>query len=127
MRYLLVLALLADPYRWLETPNARTAAWVKARDADARAALDRLPGRDELRSAIAAAAAAEVTLPPTRRGARLFFFRVDASFTRATLFVTEEGRTRLLADGDVVPSAWPSPDGASVAVCRGAATSDRCD
>jgi len=112
---------VADPYRWLEdADDPRVKEWSAAQDALARDHLDALPGRDRLRTRLAALLAAGSVGPPTWRGARAFFSRREPGQEHAALLVRDpDGRERTLVDpgaldptGATTLDAWsPSIEG----------------
>ncbi|HKE99596.1 MAG TPA: prolyl oligopeptidase family serine peptidase [Actinomycetes bacterium] len=91
---------VADPYRWLEDPDApRTRAWGQAQDALARGHLDALPGRGPLRERLRQLFAAGSVSAPSPRGGRAFLSRRSAEQEHAVLLVREaDGGERTLID-----------------------------
>jgi len=63
-----------DPYRWLEEKDSpETRAWVTEQMAFTMARLGEVPGRDEVKDAIARYARLDTRAVPTVRAGRLFF------------------------------------------------------
>jgi prolyl oligopeptidase len=117
---------LSDPYRWME--NDKDAEWLpflKGQNAHARALLDRIPGREQLRKRIEQLSGdTAITRVAIRLGGRLFFEQRPAGADNYKLFVRENGRDRVLIDPTLLSAAgthhsldwWePSPDGTHVA------------
>jgi prolyl oligopeptidase len=124
---------VADPYRWLEAPDApETRAWSASQDALARAWLDALPGRGRLRDRLQQLVAAGTVSVPVLRGGRAFLLRRRAEQEHAVLLVREaDGTERTLVDPSTLSAedtvtldGWvPSVEGRLVAYW----TSDRGD
>jgi prolyl oligopeptidase len=120
--------IIADPYRWMETPSAEFDAWTKAQDQATRAALAAIPGRLALRRHMDdIARAMTVVTAVTPVGHRIFFRRKDPDGDLAKLVVrdTDTGRDRVLLDPNIVHLGGraisidlfqPSQDGRYVAV-----------
>ena len=91
---------VADPYRWLEDPHdPRTKAWSAAQDELARAHLDALPGRDELRERLTELVQAGAVGVPVWRAGRAFFTRREPGQEHAVLYVrSPDGDERALVD-----------------------------
>ena len=119
---------VADPYRWLETEAASdptVADWVAAQNAVTDAYLATLPGRAMFRARLAALYAADLVLPPHKRGTLYFYTRMSGLQSQPRLLVREgvDGPERVLidpntwsADGATALAEWsPSADGAYVA------------
>lgn len=69
-----------DPYRWMERGGAEFDAWAKAESETARAALDALPGRDQLKARIVALEQPSGTISGLQvRGDRWLYRHADAS------------------------------------------------
>lgn len=96
---------LADPYRWLEdVDHPEVQAWMRAQADYARALLDAIPGRAELRRRIDEldrAVAARV-IDVQRRPGRLFFQRRGAGDNQFKLYVRDAKGTRLLVDPEAI-------------------------
>ena len=116
---------VADPYRWLEDPNAvETKEWAEAQD---RLLAEQLEGRGDIprwRTRLDQLLRAGQVGPPTWRGGRAFRLLRRPEQEHAALLVTDpEGSERTLVDpGALDPSgtttldAWePSPDGSLLA------------
>jgi prolyl oligopeptidase len=81
---------IADPYRWLESPDApRAAAWVKAERRLTDSVLGRIPGRDAVRKRLDALSRFTRTEVPWREGGRLFFLRSGATDPQPVLCVSD--------------------------------------
>jgi prolyl oligopeptidase len=116
---------VADPYRWLEDPHSdETRAWSEAQDALCRNALDRLPGRDNVRRRVTELLGAGLVSTPAWRKGRAFFMRRDPGQEHAVLLVREpDDSERVLVDpmavdatGTTTLDAWqPSKEGTLVA------------
>ena len=96
---------LADPYRWLENvKDPEVERWMRAQADYARALLDAIPGRDELRRRIDeldGAVAARV-IDVQRRPGRLFFQRRAAGDSQFKLHVRDARGTRTLVDPEAI-------------------------
>lgn len=69
---------VADPYRWLEDPDAEeTAAWVHAQNAATAAFLADVPARDRIRSRLRQLHDYERSSRPVRRGGAVWFMHND--------------------------------------------------
>src|SRR5216684_4072238 len=68
---------ITDPYRWLEDQNSpRTRAWIEEQTAYARAYLDAIPGREQIRERVRELMAfKEVISEPWSVGDRYFFLK----------------------------------------------------
>jgi prolyl oligopeptidase len=120
--------VVADPYRWMETPSPELDQWARAQDAHTRAVLAAIPGRDALRRHMdEIAGKMTVVTDVTPVGHRIFFRRQDAGDDLAKLVVrdTETGRDRVLLDPNritehghhiSIDQFQPSQDGRYVAV-----------
>lgn len=100
---------VADPYRWLEDPDApETVAWVRAQNEVTFDYLHGLPERDALRQRLTELLDYERYSVPVSRGGRLFFLRNDGLQNQAPLYLQEslEDSPRLLLDPNLL-----SPDG----------------
>jgi prolyl oligopeptidase len=121
---------VTDPYRYLEDmKSTETAAWIKAQADFARAALDRIPGREALLRRIAElgdAVPARVSSVQVNNGSYYYFKRL-AKENIGKLYVRDglAGKERLLVDPEAVKGARgqrfsidyfaPSPDNKYVA------------
>lgn len=89
---------VADPYRWLEDPDApETVAWVDAQNRLTRSLLDR-PQRAAIRSRLLELFDYPRVSAPERQGKRLFYSRNTGLQNQSVLFVKEDGRERVLID-----------------------------
>ncbi|MBL9149128.1 MAG: S9 family peptidase [Phycisphaerae bacterium] len=90
---------VADPYRWMEEYTPDTNAWIDAQEALARAYLDAIPGRDEIRSTLTKLWNFERFTAPTVAGKNFFYGRNDGLQNQSVLYVTsslrENGRVLL--------------------------------
>ncbi len=113
---------VADPYRWLEdTESNETALWIKAENEVTRSYLDKLPGREALRSRLTELWNYERFSAPIVRGERYFYTRNDGLQNQSVLFVAEglDAPRRVLLDpnglsedGTIALAGWvPSDDG----------------
>src|SRR6218665_159390 len=115
-----------DPYAWLERLDAaETQAWIAAQEVVTHADLRAVPGRDELRTAVARSARHARLSPPIPAGphGREFLWRADASDDKLK-FMLRRGQGAPL-ETVIDPNTWasdealvfavPSPDGALVA------------
>jgi prolyl oligopeptidase len=115
-----------DPYRWLEDASSdETEQWSGAQDELFEAASADAPGREALRSRIAALLGAGVVSAPSWRGDRQFFMRRTADQEHAVLLTVDpDGTERVLIDpmtidpsGTTTLDSWqPSKEGDLLAV-----------
>jgi prolyl oligopeptidase len=106
---------IADPYRWLEDQKSpETRAWIDAQAKFARAYLDPLPGRAEIRAKLAALMKVDVLSAPIARGGKYFFTRRLASEARASICMREalNGRDEVL----VAPESISSDQNVSISI-----------
>lgn len=67
---------VADPYRWLEDPNAtETEAWVEAQNKVTFSYLNQLPGRDQLNTRLTELWDYERYGIPFKQGDRYFYYK----------------------------------------------------
>ncbi len=113
-----------DPYRWLEdVGSAEVREWVRGQRAHTRAILDEYPSRPAVERRLAEALGCGMLGPSIPRGSRRFFTRRTGAMDQAALYVSEEGRERVLLDpaaltGDATGALdwyFPSEDGELVA------------
>src|ERR1700733_10747623 len=65
---------IQDPYRWLENKeSSATQAWVQAEDTQAKAFLDKYPGRQTLAKRLKALYDVDETSLPIFKGGKLFY------------------------------------------------------
>ena len=96
---------VADLYRWLEDANSKeTAEWVEAENKSTFAYLRGLPQRETLRKRLTELFNYERWSPPARRGNRFFFLRNDGLQNQDVLFVSENGKDRVLLDPNTLSS-----------------------
>ena len=99
---------VADPYRWLETPDApQTRAFIDAQNVITRQYLDS-PVREQIRARLEELIDYPRTGTPSRQGRRLLFEHNTGLQNQGVLFTKQEGddQARLLLD----PNTW-SVDG----------------
>ncbi len=97
---------IADPYRWLENgESAETKAWTAAQNATTRAYLDKIEGRDELRTEVSDLLHIGVVAPPavqtTKAGTKRYFHtKREGAQNQPTLYVRDKvnGPDRPLID-----------------------------
>ncbi len=127
--------LVADPYRWLEDPDApETQEWVAAQNAITFEHLSGLPERAPLRRRMEELWNFPRWTAPVRRGDRFFFTRNDGLQDQPVLYrvdgldgepVTLLDPNTLTADGTAALVAFsPSEDGALLAVSIAESGSD---
>src|SRR5579883_2048887 len=98
---------ITDPYRWLEDQNSpATRQWLEAQEKYARAYLDALPGRAQMRKDFDALLKIDSMSAPALRGGRYFFSRRLAAEDRASLCMREgyTGKDEVLVDPKAVTS-----------------------
>lgn len=118
---------VADPYRWLEDPDApETQAFVAAQTAFARAFLDTLPTQAHQRQRLAALwDYTRVIYPPEKRGGWVFFWQQDGLRDQPVLYRQPAAGgpaemvldpNRLSDDGTVAVTVWAfNQDGSRLA------------
>ena len=117
---------IVDPYRWLENAgSAETQSWVAGENQYTQSVLDRLPGREELRTRLTELMETGKLSAPQPEGKYYFFTRREGKQNQPVLFVRESvhGSDRVLvdvnklaADGTIALDWWtPSEDGKYVA------------
>lgn len=78
---------VADPYRWLEDPNApETAAWVEAQNQVTFGYLNHLPGRDRIKSRLTELWNYERYGIPFKQGNRYFYYKNDGLQNQSVLY-----------------------------------------
>jgi prolyl oligopeptidase len=114
-----------DPYRWLEdATQPEVKQWMHAEDAQARAYLSSLPGRDRLASRLRELLYVDAISAPYHFGGRYFYTRRHKDREKAIVYWKqgEHGQERVLIDpntlshdGSIALGMWlPSWDGARV-------------
>ena len=106
---------IADPYRWLENPEApATREFVQRQNAFAEPLLEALPQRPWIRSRLEALWNYERVGVPRKKGSDYFFLRNDGRQNQSVLYVADtlEATPRVLFD----PNA--TRDDATVALAR---------
>jgi prolyl oligopeptidase len=92
---------VADPYRWLENQHSpRTRAWIDNQTKYARAYLESIPGREEIRKRIREFLAVETYDSFHKAGNRYFFRKRLPNHEQPSIYMREgkEGKDRLLVD-----------------------------
>ncbi|MEW6071110.1 MAG: prolyl oligopeptidase family serine peptidase [Planctomycetota bacterium] len=92
---------VADPYRWLEDPDApRTREWIEHQNEYADSILHDIPGREELRELVTQLFEFESIGPPVEAGGRYFYSRRRPGQDLSVLYVREgrDGEERVLLD-----------------------------
>lgn len=92
---------VTDPYRWLEDQNSpRTRAWIEEQTRYARAYLDNLPGREEIRNRIRSFLAIETHDSILKAGDRYFFRKRLRDRQQPSIYMREgaKGEDQLLID-----------------------------
>src|SRR5690606_10820955 len=94
-----------DPYRWLEDGDSEeVAAWTAAQNAHTRTVLDRIAGRDALKSQVTELLQIGYVSPPairrTNSGLRYFRTKREGTQNQPTLYVRDghDGADRVLLD-----------------------------
>jgi prolyl oligopeptidase len=94
-----------DPYRWLEDEKSpEVQAWMTAEDTFARAALAKLPGRDDIAARVRALLYVESRSPPAKYGHRYFYSRHTAAQEKPTVVYVLDGKEHIALDAN----AWPA-------------------
>jgi prolyl oligopeptidase len=83
---------VSDPYRWLENTNdPEVISWMKGQNDYTRAALARIPGRDQLRDRIKALDNAGVVVSGLQVwGGRYFYFKTEPGSDNRKLYVRDD-------------------------------------
>lgn len=126
---------VADPYRWLEDPDAaESRTWIEAQNTLSAGWLAGASTRAAIRAQLEATWRYQRVAPPTARGARLFSWRNDGLQNQDVLWVQDglEGEPRVLldpntlsADGTVsVANSSFDPKGERVAYALSSGGSD---
>ncbi len=93
---------IADPYRWLEDPDApETVDWVRRQNEVTDAYLERLPTRDWFRATMRAVVQRPQAGVPSHHGGRYFVTRNDGTQAQDVLYVADT-LDELLAGGRIV-------------------------
>ena len=93
--------VVADPYRWLEDPDApESRAWIEAENALAFGFLEQIPARAEIARRLTDLWNYERYGTPHLQGGRYFYGRNDGLQNQSVLYVTEtlDGDPRVLLD-----------------------------
>ncbi|TMQ99887.1 S9 family peptidase [Actinomadura soli] len=116
---------VADPYRWLEDPDAAdTKAWLAAQEKLFRKVMEPLPAREGLRRRLGELLGAGSVGAPTWRGGRRFFMRRAPGQEHPVLYTAgPDGSERVLidpialdADGTTTLDGWqPDKEGRRLA------------
>jgi prolyl oligopeptidase len=113
---------VVDPYRWLEDQNSlQTRAWIEAQTRYARAYLDGIPGREEIRNRVRNLLDVETCDSFLKAGSRYFFRKRLPGCEQPSIYFRDgaDGKDQLLVDpatrgsGDytAVKPLRVSPDG----------------
>lgn len=92
---------ITDPYRWLENQNSpETREWLAAQDKFARAYLDAIPGREQLRKKFESLVKIDSMGSPNVYNHRYFFSRRAAAEDRSSLCMRQgyTGKDEVLVD-----------------------------
>ena len=92
---------IVDPYRWLEDQNSpQTRAWIDSENAYTDSLLSRIPGRDALKSKVAALYKVDAMSAPQVRNGRYFFLKRSADQDQALLYMRQgmTGKDEVLVD-----------------------------
>jgi len=127
--------VVADPYRWLEQPNApETRAWIEAENALSSTFLEAVPARAPIKERLTRLWDYEKYGVPWHQGGRYFFFKNDGLQNQSVLYTSSalDAEPRVLldpntlsADGTVaLVGASVSEDGALLAYALSSAGSD---
>lgn len=116
---------VADPYRWLENVDERTAAWVRQQNAVAQPYLEAIPARQTIKARLTELWNYERYGIPMQRAGRYFYLRNDGLQDQSVLYVADslDGEPRVLLDPNelredatvALGEFVPSPDGRLVA------------
>ena len=105
---------IADPYRWLEDPDApETAAWVAAQNEVTEAYLASLPDRDWFATTMRAVVGRPRAGVPMVRGGRYVVTRNDGTQNQDVWFVADSldelrAGGRVLVDPNTLPATAPA-------------------
>lgn len=92
---------VADPYRWLEDQEApATRDWIAQQNAYTDTIMDKLPGKESLRSIYSSLLKTESMSLPVKRGNRYFFTKVAADQDLGIIYMREgmDGEDQVLVD-----------------------------
>ncbi len=117
---------VADPYRWLEQPEApATREFVAAQNALAKPWLESLPQRAWIQKRLTELWSFERVGVPRKKGGKYFFVRNDGRQNQSVLYVADslQGKPRVLFDPNAasrdatvaLARYEPSPDGSLIA------------
>ncbi|MFB0515714.1 MAG: prolyl oligopeptidase family protein [Candidatus Neomarinimicrobiota bacterium] len=101
--------MVADPYRWLEDPDAEeTRTWVEAQNKLTHAYLDAIPAREKFKQRLTELWNYPKYGVPSRHGERYYYFKNDGLQNQSVLYTVE----KLGEEPEVVldPNTW-SEDG----------------
>jgi prolyl oligopeptidase len=102
---------VADPYRWLEDgKSSETASFGAAQERYLRAALDSLPGREEIRERLRSLFSIGTLAPPVPRRGRYFYEKRTGAQEQPVLYVRDG---RLGADRVLLDPSMGAKDAAS--------------
>lgn len=99
---------ITDPYRWLEDGNSkRTRQWIEKQNEYAKAVVDSLPNREELKQRITELMRTDRVYWPTVRNGRYFFYKQSSNHELFTICM----RKGLEGEDEVLINPHPlSPD-----------------
>ncbi len=92
---------VADPYRWLEEPDAsETAAWVEAQNKLTRQFVDAVPARERIKARVTKLLDYPKYSLPYREGDRYFFSKNDGLQNQSVLYMqkTLDGKPTVVID-----------------------------
>lgn len=127
--------VVADPYRWMEDPEApQTRAWVAAQNRLTEAFLEKVPAREEIGKRLAQLWDYERTSAPRVRGPYRFFLRNEGLQNQPVLYRQErtDGEAQVILDPNNLSSDgtvalinyFPTGDGQLLAFSLSASGSD---
>ncbi len=112
---------VADPYRWLEDPDAdETRAWIEAQNKLTFGFLEEIPVRDEIKDRITELWDYEKYSMPFKKGDRYFYYKNDGLQNHSVLYWMDslDGESKVLFDPNTL-----SEDG-TISLAGGALTDD---
>jgi prolyl oligopeptidase len=96
---------VADPYRWLEDPDAEaTQAWVEAENKVSFAYLEAIPARERIRERLTQLWDYEKYGVPFKKGGRYFYFKNDGLQNQSVFYTltTLDGEPTVLLDPNML-------------------------
>ncbi len=80
--------LVADPYRWLENPDAvNTLAWVEAQNERTHSFLEKIPAREKIKARLTELWDYPKYSAPYKKGGKIFFSKNDGLQNQSVLYV----------------------------------------